>query len=480
MLEFITAYIEQHQLLPDQGRVVVAVSGGADSLCLLHLLHRLCGPGQRYSAVQLHVAHLDHQLRGEVGESDAACVARIAEDWGLPVTLGSCDVARLAREERRSLEEAARVARYHFLREVAQGAPIAVAHHQDDQVETLILHWLRGGGIVSMVGLRPRQRDIIRPLLCISRADTLAYCQQYQLAPLEDASNADTRFLRNRVRHEVLPLLASINPGIRETLIRNAETLRIDAEWIEAQVDTCWPRVVSEEPEPIIAIPALIALPLSLRRHLLRRAASRLHNGQSPLETRHYQLIEQLIQHTGGEEQSLDLPGQLRAIRRGGTLVFTQARTSTQPRIGAHESVQLTIPGQSAVPGTAWRAVAEFVQGQELQAALIALQHEDWRNVWRILRADKYTVYVDGARLGAALYVRTRRPGDRMRPLGMAHEKKVQDILVDSRIARHEREQIPLFFAAEHCIWLAGIHIDDRVRLTGHTRLIVRLSIDRG
>ncbi|MBO0782765.1 MAG: tRNA lysidine(34) synthetase TilS, partial [Ktedonobacteraceae bacterium] len=189
--EIVSAYIEQHLLLPEQGRVVVAVSGGADSLCLLHLLHRLCGPGKRYPGTWLHVAHLNHRLRGEESERDAVSVARLAEAWGLPATIGSVDVAALARSERRSLEEAARLARYRFLREVAQGGPIAIAHHQDDQVETLILHWLRGGGIGSMVGLRARQQDIIRPLLCINRADTLAYCRQYGLSPLEDSSNAD-------------------------------------------------------------------------------------------------------------------------------------------------------------------------------------------------------------------------------------------------------------------------------------------------
>src|SRR5690348_15320469 len=147
IVEYVTTYIEQHQLLPESGRVIVAVSGGADSLCLLHLLHSLCGPGKRYPGVQLHVAHLDHQLRGKASAGDADAVARLAAAWELPVTIGLVDVAALARREQRSLEDAARTARYRFLHEVAQGQPIAVAHHKDDQVETLLLHWLRGGGI---------------------------------------------------------------------------------------------------------------------------------------------------------------------------------------------------------------------------------------------------------------------------------------------------------------------------------------------
>src|SRR6266849_3897717 len=239
----------------------------------MHLLHQICGPSKQYPAVQLHVAHLNHQLRGQESERDATIVAQLARSWDLPVTIGSIDVSALARQEQRSLEDAARVARYRFLREVAQGQLIAVAHHQDDQVETLLLHWLRGGGLAGMVGMLPRQQDIIRPLLEVSHAQTVAYCQQHNLVPLEDASNTDPRFLRNRIRHQLLPLLESMNPGIRATLLRNAGVIHVDVQWIEAEVDSYWPSIVVSEGGHNIRLDssALLALPLSLQRHLLRR-----------------------------------------------------------------------------------------------------------------------------------------------------------------------------------------------------------------
>src|SRR5207248_9884344 len=138
--------------------------------------------------------------------------------------------------------------------------------------------WLRGGGLAGMLGMQPRQQDIIRPLLATSRAEILAYCQQYNLHPLQDASNTDARFLRNRIRHELLPLLESLNPGIRSTLLRNAEVVRVDAEWIEEQVDNAWPAVVVSEDEDSIKLntSALVALPLSLQRHLVRRVTAQL------------------------------------------------------------------------------------------------------------------------------------------------------------------------------------------------------------
>lgn len=486
MLEIISTYMEAHQLLPQSGRLIVAVSGGADSLCLLHLLHQLCGEGKRYPRVSLHVAHLNHQLRGDASVQDADEVARIAAVWGLTVTIGNEDVPALARREQRSLEDAARVARYHFLRAVAQGDSIAVAHHMDDQVETLILHWLRGGGLASMVGLQPRQDDIIRPLLAVTHADTLAYCEQHHLVPLEDASNSDPRFLRNRIRHELLPLLESMNPGVRATLLRTSEIMQVDSAWIEAQVDACWSTVVSAVQDERIVMKrgALLALPLSLQRHLLRRVTAQLNAGQSPLELRHFKLIEQLLQRTSssgsGETFTLHLPQHIHALTIGEEVSFTSAdQKSITQHLSATGQVTITlpIPGQVMVPGTGWLATAERLAGKLLREVQSALQQEDWARVWHLLPATRYSVYIDGGCVGDTLLVRTRRPGDRLQPLGMAHEKKVQDVLVDKRIARAERDHLPLFFADEHCVWLGGICIDDRCRLTSSTQQIVHLSI---
>ncbi len=520
MLETVAAYIERHQLLPTSGEIIVAVSGGVDSLCLLHLLHRLCGPGKRYPELRLHVAHLNHKLRGEASAQDAAVVAQIATAWRLPVTVGELDVPALARQERRSLEDAARTARYRFLREVARGQPIAIAHHADDQVETLLLHWLRGSGLAGMVGILPRQQDIIRPLLEISHAQAIAYCRQHHIVPLEDVSNTDPRFLRNRIRHELLPLLESLNPGIRATLLRNAEVMRVDAEWIEAQVDASWPTVVLAEQDDSVRLnlAALLALPLSIQRHLLRRVTANLCAGQSPLELRHYILIEQLLHPrpniSVGADLSrpppqrslrsafqsrppanmLDLPHQLHLTSQAGEVTFERLQGDLlRPALPAQNEVQqvsrgvelasalLPIPGHVQVPGTPWMAIAETLPHELLQEAQRALTREDWSLVWQLLPSTSNTVYVDadvvGSEVGSNLQVRTRHPGDRIRPLGMTQEKKVQDVLVDKHIPRTDRSHIPLFFSASHCVWLAGVCLDDRVRLTNRTQHILRLSI---
>ena len=483
MLERVAAYITQHHLLPKSGRVVVGVSGGADSLCLLHLLLRLCGPGTRNPALSLHAAHLNHQLRGEEGEHDAQAVAELMKTWDVPCTLGAIDVPALARAEKRSLEDAAREARYRFLREVAQGAPIVVAHHADDQLETQLLHWLRGSGLSGLVGMSPRQQNIIRPLLAVTRAETVAYCRAHGIIPLEDQSNTDPHFLRNRVRHELLPLLQELNPGIRTTLLRNAEVVRVDLAWLEAQVDKCWQAVILAEQERTITLDlsALQALPLSLQRHLLRRVTANLCAGQSPLEPRHFLLIEQLLNEAPHHsERALHLPAALRLRVYHNDVIFERLPATREPSFEtpANTEVILSIPGTVRVPSTAWQATAEVVPEALAEQVRRAVSQENWVEAWSLLTpASPYSVYLDGGTLGSQVRVRTRRPGDRIQPLGMAVEKRVQDVLVDAHIPRAERANVPLFFADAHCLWVAGVCLDHRVRLTAATRRIVHLAV---
>src|SRR6266566_3008469 len=460
MLEtIVTTYIDEHQLLPPSGEVIVAVSGGADSLCLLHLLNQLCGPGKRYPGVSLHAAHLNHRLRGETSDRDAATVASIVESWGLPFTLCEVDVATLAQAERRSLEDAARSARYRFLREVAKGQPIAVAHQADDQVETLLLHFLRGSGLTGMVGMLPRQQDIIRPLLEVRHAQAMAYCQEHGIDPLEDLSNTDPRFLRNRIRHELVPVLESLNPSFNSTLLRNAGVIQVDVEWLEAQIDACWSTVVISEQDEVITLrlDALSSLPLSLQRHLLG--------------------------YHDRQERMLDLPHELRMMRSFNEVTFECLHGTTSTRDIAmlepqdEKTTLLPIPGRIKVQGTPWIATAELAPAKLMAEVRDALRLEDWLEVWRLLPSTHQVVYVDADVAGAYLEVRTRKPGDRIRPLGMQHEKKIQDIFVDKHVARSDRGSTPIFFSASHCIWLAGVCLDDRARLTGKTQQVVRLAI---
>jgi len=242
MLEHVRQIIRKFQLITVGQALIVGVSGGADSLVLLHILNLLAPR----LGITLHAATLDHQLRGEESAGDVRFVEQICREWGVPVTVGQADVVHLARERQLGIEAAARVARYDFLAEVAHklGAPsVAVAHHADDQAETVLLHLLRGAGVHGLAGMAlrspvPGHEDLslIRPLLRASRAEIEAYCQEHHLVPRHDSTNADTSLLRNAIRLEVLPFLAHYSPHVKPALARLAEIAAVEDEYVEQHV----------------------------------------------------------------------------------------------------------------------------------------------------------------------------------------------------------------------------------------------------
>src|SRR5512136_1681899 len=290
--------IDRHDLLPRRGTVVVGVSGGPDSLCLLHVLHALA---PEYG-VALHVAHLNHQLRGTDADEDAAFVQRLAAEWSLPCTVAARDVTAYAEHERLAIEEAARQMRYGFLAAVAQqvgSKTIAVAHHAGDQAESVLMHVIRGSGVAGLRGMRPRSRIgemrlapegdarnaarrkpdgaldlpqasdlcLIRPLLYVERAEIETYCATNGLRTRFDVSNLDQTYFRNWLRHTVLPLLAEHNPGVRDVLCRAAEVAATDYELLHAEMERAWAQVVwTSDGAIVFDLEAWRALPLSLKR----------------------------------------------------------------------------------------------------------------------------------------------------------------------------------------------------------------------
>jgi tRNA(Ile)-lysidine synthetase-like protein len=264
--------IEQHNLLTPGDTVVVGVSGGPDSLCLLHILQHL----SHTLSLDLHIAHLNHCIRGEDADADAAFVAHVAAEWQLPISVETVDVPAFARAQKLALEEAARCARYHFLARVAHGIgarTIALGHNADDQTETVLMHWLRGSGLAGLRGMLPATQladyrligdwptcsdrethspasalttshlpsfTIIRPLLGVPRADIEAYCIQHDLHPRFDRSNLDTTYFRNRLRHELIPYLETYNVNIRQVLRRSATAIAADYDLLRDQVQAAW------------------------------------------------------------------------------------------------------------------------------------------------------------------------------------------------------------------------------------------------
>jgi tRNA(Ile)-lysidine synthase len=465
-------------LWPARATLVVGVSGGADSLCLLGTLLALRDSGAALAPGRVVVAHLDHGMRGMAGADDARWVATLSEALGVEAVVERVDVPALARAEHRSPEDSARRARYAFLRRVARqvGADrICVGHTRDDQVETLLLHWLRGSGLAGLAGMAPLEGEVARPLLTLTRAETAGYCAARGWIPREDPTNADFAHLRNRVRHELLPLLERYNRGLRETLVRNAAVLRDDARALDELAGALWSRAVTPAGTETLRLDAAAlreALP-ALRRRVLRRAAIQLVGHERAPEARHLRLLERLLDE-GRSGDQLDLPGELRASLEYGVLVLTRAAQG--PALAGDETVwSLPVPGVLALRELGWRLRAWI---EEAPPEPPAGRAEVWRDLESGFRLPELIAYVDAEVAGTALTVRTWRPGDRMRPLGMRGEKKLQDLFADAHVPRGWRHRLPLICAGAQLLWVAGLRLDERARVTPRTTRVLALRLE--
>lgn len=454
VLSHVRRAISRHHLLTPGERVVVAVSGGVDSVVLLHCLLRL---RDEFSLI-LHVAHLDHGLR-PASSQDAAFVQALAASWGLPATIGAWTPALSLG---RSLQAAARKARYRFLQEVASeigATKIAVGHHRDDQAETVLLNLLRGAGLRGLRGmLAIREGQIIRPLLGVGRDEIEGYAKRHRLSFLEDPSNRDPRFLRNRIRYQLLPLLQrEYNPAISKTLAKTAELLAEEEAYVEGAVDRLSRPLFSMQGNRIcMGVGVLRGLAPPIRRRILARAI-RAVAPQGYLTSAHLEAVERLMQSEG--PSAVTLPLGRSAWRSGGLLYLGSREEGDGPLVDR----ELQVPGE-----------VELLELQmTVRAALLPRPMVDLKGSG----ADR--AYADWDQVLPPLRIRTWRPGDRFRPLGLRGSKKLQDLFVDAKIPREDRRRVPIVTDQKGILWVPGFRIDERGGVGEATARVLVLSLHR-
>ena len=455
-------------------------SGGPDSSALLYCLFRL---RQRHD-LRLHVAHLNHNFRGEEAEEDARFAAAIANDLALPATVEWRDVLLYQRERRiSSFEQAARELRYSFLAEVAESigaTAVAVGHTSDDVAETVMLHILRGSGLQGLRGMSEsspwpfpaagRELRLFRPLLNATKADTEGYCRELGKEYRVDSGNYLSRFTRNRVRQNLLPLLASeYNPRIRESLVRLSGTAALELDYLEAEIERLWPTVAVEEDGAVgFDRPALLAVHPALQKLLFRKAFARLLGDARRVGERHLNAMVELTQSKAAG-RSLDLPDGLQLYRS-----YEYLRLSRDPDLpcpypvleGVHS---LTIPSTESeqVVHLAGPSRVTLRLGSSGPPAFeVSHAHSSSGPVADSPGQTSWTAYLHRPALGERLEVRTRQPGDRFQPLGMTGEKKLQDFLTDAKVPREWRDRVPLLVARRGIAWVVGYRIAHWARVT--------------
>jgi tRNA(Ile)-lysidine synthase len=462
----VSRFIEEHSLIEGAATLVVGVSGGPDSVCLLHILHHI----KDKLGITLHVAHLNHLLRGAESDADADYVSQLASHLGVPAIIDRRDVKAYGAKRRCSLEEAAREVRYAFLGEVAESLAadaVAVGHTANDQVETILMHLVRGAGLPGLRGMQPltvwrtpsgSQLKVIRPLLDISREETEAYCIAHRLAPRWDYSNRSLSYLRNRIRLELIPLLQSYNPNIKAALLRLAQAATADQDLLEQEVCRAWGDVITEHPQSIVLNnEAFSSLSPSLKRRLLHSALRQLLGDFAEVQSTHIESLLKVVEEPAGKR--LSLPHDLAFYGGYRECVITRGEI-TPPLPPLEGEYRLNIPGETILPG--WRVGATISER--------CLEESEEHGFRASLDFDV---------TGRDLFIRGRRHGDRFQPLGMANPKKLQDFMVDVKIPRAWRGRVPIVSSPQHIIWVVGYRIDHRARLTPQTKRILCLEFLR-
>jgi tRNA(Ile)-lysidine synthase len=446
LIERVSAFCREHHLL-EPGPVVVAVSGGVDSLALLHILIALQEPFQ----IAPHVATFDHQIRGAASADDVRFVSDVAAAWGVPVTAGAADVPALAREWGLGLEAAARKARYAFLVEVADqiGAQeIALGHNQDDQAETVLMHVLRGAGLAGLRGMLPRtpitamgidQAIVLsRPLLDISRGEIEQYVRGLNVEPRIDPTNADIAYTRNWLRHEILPMLERRHLQVRRSLARTAELARDDYEALQSTL----PSLDYQASGFKIERDRFLRLPVGQRRMWIRAAIQ----GIVPaleLSYEHCAAALRLVEeHTHCARIPLVEDVWLRIANEIVFIFREKDYPDSCPWMAPGGSVLLGGAGTYPLPESQWLLKVERVQkpvelpGHPLSVVLAVPD-------------------------SAQMVLRTRQTGDRYKPYGLhGHSQKLSDTFVNERVEAHWRDRVPLLTINGEIAWLVYPHLD--------------------
>ncbi len=474
MTEPFEAILETECGLVKDRAVIVGVSGGPDSLCLMDVL--------RQAGYPVIVAYFDHQLRND-SLLDARMVERTAARLMLTCVIDGADVRSHADEHKLSIEEAARSLRYRFLFRLARrhsAQAVAVGHTADDQVETVLMHFLRGSGIAGLKGMSYRSIiqafdsdiPVVRPLLDMWREDTLVYCAVHGMRPHYDSSNDSLNFQRNRIRHLLIPSLETYNPKFREAILRMSLSLKSDYTFVMETLEKAWGETVLAVEKGCVTFDAgvLSHYPLGLQRSLIKHAMQTLDPGVdvtfSVLE-RGARLID-----SNSPSASVELKAGMRMFREAGC-IYVCAQNAVLPfdlwpQMPAEAGkLNITLPGQVALAG-GWKMACE-----RWRLPTLAREQAE-RN------EDQFQVWLDADELPDDLELRARRPGDQFSPLGMGgHSQKLSDFLVNEKMPQRARTRWPLLCAGDEIVWVPGYRPAHRHRLKDTTKRVVYFSMMR-
>ncbi len=473
MIGKVKKVIEKYHMISSGCRVLVAVSGGPDSVALLAILHKLAPE----LGISLVVAHLNHGLRPEANKEEQL-VRELCLSMELQMESGCADILDLSRSQGKSVEDTARAARYSFLDQVAARVSadrIALGHHLHDQAETVLMNLLRGSGQEGLKGMQPvRDRRYIRPLLYSSRIEIWEFLAGEGLPFAIDDSNEDPKYLRNRIRHQLLPLLESqYKTGIEKNLARTAEIIGREDDFMEEQVHRIlaeW-EISESTLDVYMDIPKLRALHEALTRRIIKVLLERFSPDDKGVFHTHIQAVIDLA-FLGKPSGRLHLPFAVEAKRDYGRLILRRRERGGQ---GLKYCYPVTVPGRIHIPEAKMTLEFSVIDAGYHEIAEL-IKEKGWAvREWAMGSQQAGQVYLDYERLTFPLKISSIQPGDRMQPLGMEGTKKVKAIFIDKKVSRDDRHRIPLLADVDGILWVAGLCLSELARITAGTRRILKV-----
>lgn len=442
-------------ILPDE-KIILAVSGGPDSTALLYLMYDL----RDELKCSLHIAHLNHNLRGEESDADAVFVKEQAQKLGLPITVESLDVKSMISKE--SLESGARRIRYEFYEKVmseTHANKVVLGHTADDQAETVIMRFLRGSGAKGLSGIPPIRDDIyIRPLIETSRAEVEEYLQSLNIIPRWDSSNLSTEYERNKIRHELIPLLESnYSPNIKHILQQTADILREENDFLTEQIRQAMGECIHHQDSRSIdiSIPDLKKHHIALQRRILRLVIESLLGDLNRYNFNHLVALMDLIDNNTGK--TISLPRGIIAERIYDKIIIS-LESFQQP--SEPFDYIIDVPDEIEIPDL----------GLSVRTVLS-------KSDYMAYSKDKFQKTFDYDKIKGNLHLRSRRNGDRFQPLGVSGTKKLKDFFIDEKVPRSQRDNVPILTDGNNILWIVGYQIDDRFKVTTQTKTELNVTV---
>ncbi len=461
VVEQVKNTIEKHNMIKSGDGVVVAVSGGADSICLLHVLNKL----KKQYKLELYIAHVNHLLRGQDSDEDAHYVQEFGNRLGIPVYIKKVDIKKVSKETRVSEEVAGRQERYSFFSQIAKevGAQrIAVAQNRNDQAETMLMRLIRGTGLDGLSGIKPVRKDgIIRPLLHVERVEIEQYCRSNKLVPRMDETNLKPIYTRNKIRLDLIPYIKKEhNPNFVQAAAITSEIIREDNDFIEQYVyEFMQQQIIKKDNAIEIPIDFFTKEHIAIRKRVLRKAIEMLKGDVYNIEYKHIEEILQMLnkKHTG---LSLDLPSDMSALI-------------------AYDKLYILKHSSQRIKNFIYPLIMDdnnYCKEVDLTIRMSVIEVKDAKNV----ATSSFVKIFDYNKVKKPIYIRNRIHGDRFAPFGMQGTKKLKDFFIDLKVPRHQRDYVPLVATEDDILWVVGYRINEKYKCTDSTKKVLMVEISGG